>query len=227
MQERFHQILSTLESNDKSGVTPRLLAVSKGQPATKIKTLYDMGQRDFGENYAAEMIEKMEVLAVSCPDICWHYIGKIQKRQAKGIVRADWVHSVGSEKEMNYLAKHVSEEHALKVLFQVNIAREPQKGGFLPEELDELLHTALPLEVLELKGLMCLPPFEHIERFGSTYFTQTRELREKLAAKWQLNLPELSMGMSGDYHLAIKEGATWVRIGTLLFGPRPPKQSME
>ena len=227
MRDRFAKILSNLRGFDSAHYSPRLLAVSKGQPADQIKALYDLGHRDFGENYAAEMVEKMDLLAGSCPDICWHFIGKIQKRQTKSILRAQWIHSVGSEKEMNYLRKHASPDGSRNVLLQVNIAKEPQKGGFLPESLESFQTPPFSEEGFVLQGLMCLPPFGHTEIKGPQYFSQTRELRDKLAVKWGLKLPELSMGMSADYELAMSEGATWVRIGTFLFGPRPQKPSME
>lgn len=200
-----------------------LLAVSKGQPVEKIELLYGEGQRDFGENYAAEMSEKMELLRYRCPEIRWHYIGKIQKRQAKMIVKAQWIHSVGSLKELTYI-KRVLEADS-KVLLQVNIAKEPQKGGFLPEELKGLDPHELQNEKLRICGLMCLPPAGHLAEVGLKYFNETRVLRDALEKTWHLELPELSMGMSGDFQEAISVGATWVRVGSLLFGPRPLKQS--
>ena len=138
MRQKYEEILHSLE--DSRG---RLLAVSKGQPIEKIKTLYDLGQRDFGENYAAEMVEKMEGLAASCPEIRWHYIGKIQKRQAKFIARASWVHSVGSDKEAAYLNRHVQAETPVKVLLQVNIADEPKKEAIQSRRYEK--RTAPPV----------------------------------------------------------------------------------
>ena len=227
MQERLSKIRSGLQGFAGASYPPQLLAVSKGQPASQIKALYDLGHRHFGENYAQEMIEKMELLADACPDICWHFIGKIQKRQAKSILRAQWIHSVGSEKEMSYLSKHASADGGWKILLQVNIAREPQKGGFLPESLEHFETPPLNGDGFHLSGLMCLPPFGHSETKGAHFFSETRLLRDKLAEKWECRLPELSMGMSADYELAMSEGATWVRIGTFLFGPRPQKPKTE
>ena len=222
MRQKYEEILHSLE--DSRG---RLLAVSKGQPIEKIKTLYDLGQRDFGENYAAEMVEKMEGLAASCPEIRWHYIGKIQKRQAKFIARASWVHSVGSDKEAAYLNRHVQAETPVNVLLQVNIADEPQKGGYSVEALREKDSAPCEQDGLIVQGLMCLPPVDHESKNNGRYFAKTRELRDELVTKWGQPLPELSMGMSSDYLKALSEGATWVRIGTFLFGPRPVKPKKE
>jgi len=218
--------LSTLLREIQVAAVPqtkaRLLAVSKGQPVEKIEQLYEQGQRDFGENYALEMAEKMATLRERCPDICWHYIGKIQKRQAKMIVQANWVHSVGSLKELNYLKRVMPSD--LNVMLQVNIAEEPQKGGFLEEDLKCLDPQEFVKEGLHIKGLMCLPPAGHVTAFGLKYFQETRQLRDALQQAWGLVLPELSMGMSGDYTQALSAGATWIRVGTLLFGTRELKK---
>lgn len=216
--------LNTLLDEIKASVPHQahLLAVSKGQPMEKIERLYAQGQRDFGENYAAEMVDKIEGLRERCPDIRWHFIGKVQKRQAKMIVKAQWVHSVGSLREISYLKRVMAP--GLKVLLQVNIAEEPQKGGFIPEHLMGVDFAELTGDGLHIAGLMCLPPAGHVNAFGAKFFEETRTLRDELQTRWGCAMPELSMGMSGDYLEALKAGATWVRVGTLLFGARPMKK---
>ena len=121
---------------------------------------------------------------------------------------------------MSYLRKHAPSGRSRNILLQVNIAKEPQKGGFLPESLESFQSPPFSEDGFVLQGLMCLPPFGHTEVKGPQYFSQTRELRDELAVKWGLKLPELSMGMSGDYEIAIEEGATIIRLGTTLFGSR-------
>ena len=216
----YETIKQELSAVSQVQTRPQLLAVSKGQPASKIAELYDLGQRHFGENYAAEMVTKRAELQERCPELVWHYIGRIQKRQAKDIRHAQWVHSVGSLKEAQYLVRGMPEgELGATVLLQVNIGEEPQKGGFLPKQLLETpLNAFVDLKV-RVSGLMCIPPVDHLQA-ETNGFEATFRLREELQARWGQELPELSMGMTGDYRDALKAGATWIRVGTKIFGPR-------
>jgi hypothetical protein len=190
-----------------------LVAVSKTQPPEAIREAYAAGQRDFGENYAQEWRAKAEQLA-DLPDLVWHFIGSLQTNKAKylaGAVR--WVHTVDRAELARELSKRCVQRGAtLRVLLEVNVAREPQKAGCAPEEAAILADEVRRLPALELRGLMCVPPAEGDPR---PHFAALRGLARELA------VPDLSMGMSGDWREAIAEGSTIVRIGTAIFGARP------
>jgi pyridoxal phosphate enzyme (YggS family) len=189
-----------------------LVAVSKTQPPDAIREAYAAGQRDFGENYAQEWRAKAEQLG-DLPDLVWHFIGSLQTNKAKylaGAVR--WVHTVDRLELARELSKRCAARGAaLRVLLEVNVAREPQKAGCAPEEAARLADEVRRLPALELRGLMCIPPAEGDPR---PHFAALRELARTLA------LPDLSMGMSADWREAIAEGSTIVRIGTAIFGAR-------
>jgi pyridoxal phosphate enzyme (YggS family) len=193
----------------------RLVAVSKTQPPEAIREAYAAGQRDFGENYAQEWRAKADALA-DLPDLVWHFVGGLQTNKAKMLApRAAWIHTVDRLELARELAKRYAARGAVaRVLLEVNVAREPQKSGCAPEEAPRLAEAVAGLAGLDLRGLMCIPPTEGDPR---RWFTELRELGARLG------LAELSMGMSGDWREAIAEGATLVRIGTAIFGARPPR----
>lgn len=188
------------------------LAVSKGQPLEKIKALYAKGQRDFGENYAEEFITKKEALKTDCPDIRWHFIGQIQSNKIKLIAQADYIHSLASLKHAGLLAEQTSHSQ-LPVFIQINLSGEPHRGGILPSELPEFVKALSSIPRLKLIGLMTVLPI-HTNHPPSYWFAQMQALKHP-------DYPELSMGMSDDYQEAIKYGATWIRLGSALFGIRP------
>jgi pyridoxal phosphate enzyme (YggS family) len=194
----------------------RLVAVSKTQPPEAIREAYAAGQRDFGENYAQEWRAKADALA-DLPDLVWHFVGGLQTNKAKMLApRAAWIHTVDRLELARELAKRYAARGAVaRVLLEVNVAREPQKSGCAPEEAPRLAEAVAGLAGLDLRGLMCIPPTEGDPR---RWFTELRELGARLG------LAELSMGMSGDWREAIAEGATLVRIGTAIFGARPPRR---
>jgi pyridoxal phosphate enzyme (YggS family) len=191
-----------------------VLAVSKGQPLHKIEALYAQGQRDFGENYAGEMIRKMDALANKCPEIHWHFIGQIQTNKIEQIARANIVQSVSKIKQIDRLSKATHHEK-LGVFIQVNLDKDPARGGALPEEIPALQEAILKQPNLKLMGLMAITPI-----VSETSHTDWFKVMKNLQLP---DYPELSMGMSDDYEEAIKHGATWVRLGTALFGPRKNK----
>jgi pyridoxal phosphate enzyme (YggS family) len=196
-----------------------LLAVSKKQPLEKIIEAADAGQRDFGENLVQEGIEKVTKLAER--RLCWHFIGHLQSNKTRLVAEHfDWVHSVDKLK----IAKRLSEQRPqtlgdLNVCIQVNIDEEASKSGAAPAEVGELARAIAPLPRLRLRGLMCLPAIRDTFEEQRVPFARTRELAEALARDG-IALDTLSMGMSDDFRAAIMEGATIVRIGTALFGPR-------
>ena len=195
-----------------------LLAVSKTHKINKIRELYELGQRDFGENYAQEAIEKIEELIDL--DINWHYIGPIQSNKTAGIAsHFHWVQTV----ERLKIARRLNDQRPknlppLNVCIQVNISGEENKSGVEPSEVADLASEIAGFEHLKLRGLMCIPEATDDQERLALQLRKMRELYEKL--KDQYSFDTLSMGMSGDLALAIAEGSTMVRIGTDIFGPR-------
>lgn len=197
----------------------RLVAVSKTRPAEALRLLIELGQRDFAENYLQEAGEKSDALCAAA--LTWHFIGHVQSNKTAAIAaRFDWVHTVDRER----VARRLSDQRPghlppLNICVQVNISGETSKSGATPAQLAPLLATVASLPRLRLRGLMTLPaPEEDFER-------QRRPFRE-LAAWYEryrgrYGLDTLSMGTSADFEAGIAEGATLVRLGTALFGPRP------
>jgi pyridoxal phosphate enzyme (YggS family) len=196
-----------------------LLAVSKAQPANKVRTVAQLGVRDFGESYVQEALDKIE--ALSDLSLTWHFIGRLQANKTRLVAASfDWVHGVDRLK----IAERLSEQrpfHAppLNVCLQVNIAGEASKGGVEPAELPALAAAVAALPRLKLRGLMCIPPDEEDPSRQRAWFASMRRTLESLNAAGA-KLDTLSMGMSGDFESAILEGATIVRVGTAVFGPR-------
>lgn len=196
-----------------------LLAVSKGQPAQLIRAAAAAGLTDMGESYLAEAAGKMEALA-DLP-LTWHFIGRLQANKTRHVAeRFAWVHGLDRLKIAERLsAQRPYHAPALNVCIQVSLAGEATKGGVPPTELPELAAAVTALPRLALRGLMCVPPEETDPARQRAWFAKLRTLQESLNAGG-LRLDSLSMGMSGDFEAAIREGATWVRIGTAIFGPR-------
>ncbi len=207
--EKYHR--------DKNSV--QLLAVSKTRPAEMLRQAYQVGQRNFGENYLQEALQKIQ--ALSDLSIVWHFIGAIQSNKTRDIAQHfSWVHSVDRLK----IARRLSEQRGdglapLNICLQVNISEESSKAGFLLNELDGVIEEVRKLPHIKLRGLMAIPA-------QADSFEQQRQifkpLREKLESFNQqgYGLDTLSMGMSNDMEAAIAEGATIVRIGTAIFGRR-------
>jgi len=195
----------------------RLLAVSKKQSLEKIKLLYKFGQRDFGENYLQELVEKKASLSQSCPDIRWHFIGRIQSNKAAKIASCFMVHSVGSIRQAEALNIHA--QQVLPVLLQVNLDSAQSRNGFGIDDICAALLDFACLDKLQIRGLMAILPLNSDlpPRF---YFDLMRKKRDELETQTGLKLPDLSMGMSADFSEAIAYGATWIRLGTKLFGER-------
>lgn len=198
-----------------------LLAVSKTKPAEMIAALARQGQRDFGENYLQEAIEKIQVLRQQpqCEHIVWHYIGSIQRNKTRDIAEHfDWVQTL----EREIIAKRLHEQRpaelpALNVLVQVNIDNEDSKSGCLPTELPDLLSAIKDYERLQLRGLMIIPAKANTDAFARTkqLFDNIKREHPELQ-QWDT----LSMGMSDDMSAAIANGSTMVRVGTAIFGAR-------
>ena len=199
-----------------------LVAVSKIMPVATIAEAVGAGQLLFGENYLQEAEEKIRQLPST---LKWHFIGHLQSNKAKTAATLfHMVETVDRIKLARMLDKHAAEAgRVLPVLVQVNVGREPQKAGVLPEEAEQLLREMQALPHLAVRGLMTMPPFFDQPERARPSFRALRVLSEELAVKGLLGSHgsiELSMGMSGDFEVAIEEGATLVRVGTALFGAR-------
>ncbi len=199
----------------------QLLAVSKTRTADEIRVLYTCGQRAYGENYLQEAEAKMAVLTDLA--IEWHHIGRIQSNKTRAIAeRFHWVHGVADARH----ARRLDEQRPaglppLNVCIQVNVSAEASKAGVPISAVEPLAHAIAALPQLRLRGLMTIPEPSEDPAAQRQPFRALRELRERLQATG-LELDTLSMGMSDDLEAAVLEGATIVRIGTALFGPRPP-----
>lgn len=201
----------------------KLIAVSKTVPPERIRQACEAGLRDFGENHVQEVQAKRSALADLT--VTWHLVGHLQTNKARPARELfHWIHSVDSLRLAEKLDKAaVCASDRLPILLEVNLAGESTKSGARAEEVVELAERVSSLETLELRGLMVLPPFFEDPEQVRPFFRRLRELARTIESR---NLPgvsvrELSMGMSHDFEVAIEEGATMVRIGTAIFGPRP------
>lgn len=238
---RYANVLERLEAACAAAGRARnevtLIAVSKLHPAADVAAVARAGQTDFGENYVQEALAKREELAgdPACRDIRWHMIGHVQSRKAAQVAGAfALIHTLDSRKLAHGLERRLASladekkravaSERQRVLLEVNVAAEPQKSGIMAEDLPALADYILEAcPHLELRGLMCLPPVFDAGEAARPHFARLYALRENLCTRLGLPLPELSMGMSGDFAAAVAEGATLVRIGTDIFGPRPAK----
>jgi pyridoxal phosphate enzyme (YggS family) len=189
-----------------------LIAVSKTVEASRCEEAVRAGQPDLGENYAQELRDKASVVSGAR----WHFIGPLQRNKVKYVVGiADLIHSVDTRPLAEEIARRAATQGLVqRALIQVNIGHEPQKSGCSVDEVPSLLDACARLSGLKIEGLMCVPPADDDPR---SHFRRLAELAK--AAR----LPQLSMGMSADYSVAIAEGATMVRVGTAIFGTRPSK----
>lgn len=199
-----------------------LLGASKGVDVDRVVASIEAGLTDIGENYVQEAEGKIEKIGRN--RVRWHMIGRLQRNKAKYAVKLfDLIQTVDFVKLADELEKRAAQEgRIVPILVEVNIGREPQKAGVLPEELFPLCEHISQLPHLKLEGLMCIPPWSDNPEDSRPYFAEMRELFERLK---EANFPKgeikwLSMGMSADFEVAIEEGANLVRVGTAIFGPR-------
>lgn len=221
---RLHRIQDRIAAAcERAGRRPdevHLVAVSKTKPIELIQQGIDAGITVLGENYLQEAKAKIDTLGHG---VGWHFIGHLQTNKAKHAVKLfDLIHSVDSLKlaqELNRRAAAMDVRQA--ILIEVNIAGEASKDGAPLDQVEDLVAQVREMSNLDLRGLMAMPPDDDDPEQVRPYFALLRRLKEKIGAP----LTELSMGMSGDFEVAIEEGATFVRIGTAIFGPRLPKQT--
>lgn len=199
----------------------RLIAVSKIKPAEQIEAAFASGQQLFGESYVQEFREKSP--EVQAP-VEWHYIGGLQSNKVKYLRgKVAMIHSVDRLSLAGEISRQWQKIDATcKILLQVNIGDEDQKSGCEPEELEQLVRSIAALPNLQICGLMCLPPYCADAEEVRPYFRRMHELAEQLDQLQvdDVSMAELSMGMSGDFEVAVEEGATLVRVGTAIFGER-------
>jgi len=225
--ENFRKIQDLLaEAATSAGRRPesvRLLAASKTQPPEMVLEACRCGQRDFGENFAQEGIDKMRALGRS--DLVWHFIGHLQSNKTRLVAEHfDWVHTIDRVKIAERLSRQRPRDTAdLNVCIQVNVDGEASKSGVEPDEVVKLARAIAKMPRLRLRGLMCIPAPRTGFDAQREPFAMMRQLADKLRADG-IDTDTLSMGMSGDFRAAIFEGATMVRIGTALFGPRDEQQ---
>jgi pyridoxal phosphate enzyme (YggS family) len=196
-----------------------LIAVSKTFPADAVRDAVSAGQLAFGESRLQEAEPKIDLLPGS---LHWHFIGGVQRNKVRRILqRFEVIHAVDSLRLASY-TNEIAKELGLfpKVFLQVNVGGEASKGGFEPDVLDAEMADLLALDRLEILGLMCIPPAGPDAESARPWFATLRELRDKLEIDHGTLLPGLSMGMSGDFEVAIEEGATHVRVGSSIFGKR-------
>ena len=200
----------------------RLIAVSKGKPAEAVRAAYEAGQRDFGENYAQELTTKANALR-DLADLRWHFIGRLQRNKARQVAReVVAVHAVDRVDLALELGKRTAAQRdRLEVLIEVNVSGEASKGGCAPAELAAVLDAVRASPKLRAVGLMTIPPDADDPEAARPYFAALRALRDEHGGA--ASLPELSMGMTHDFPVAIAEGATVVRVGTAIFGARAPR----
>ena len=198
-----------------------LIAISKTHEAEKVRAAFDAGQQLFGESRVQEARAKIPLLPSA---LRWHFVGRLQKNKIRhALPLFELFHSIDSL-ELARQMDRIAEEEGLhpRVLLEVNVAGEGSKIGFAADLLRTQVEELLALPRLTIEGLMTIPPIAPEADGSRQYFVALRELRDQFAAQFQINLPQLSMGMSGDFLVAIEEGATLVRVGTAIFGRRTP-----
>lgn len=207
---------------DPSGV--RLMGVTKRKPVEVVMAACRAGLVDLGENYAQELQEKSEIIAEAGLSPRWHFIGALQTNKVRtiaGLITS--VHSVDRPSLVKELGKRVTDGRSIEVFVEVSVAGEAQKSGVAPKEAEVLCRQVLEAPGLELAGLMCVPPWSRDPEASRSWFRSLRELRDDLVESFGAApgvLSGLSMGMTHDVEVAVEEGATIVRVGTALFGPR-------
>ncbi len=202
----------------------KILAVSKGQGLAKIRDAFECGLRDFAENYVQEALGKIEQLE-NLP-VNWHFIGRLQSNKVKQVVgRFAKIHSIDRPELVTAVEKHA--DHGPQEIFlQFNVAGETTKGGADKTGIRALVERFAPSRRIRMMGLMVMPPFTDDPETTRPYFREARQLLDELREKMNKDdlvahpMNELSMGTSQDYGVAIEEGATWIRIGSEIFGPR-------
>lgn len=224
LQTTVHALIQQIAlTAHKAGRNPediRLLAVSKGQPASQIASAFAAGLTDFGESYWQQAHPKL--IALQHLPLTWHFIGRIQRNKIKSIAtHFSWVHSVSSLQAAKELAHHRPQgSEPLQICLQVNLDAEPGKDGMSPDEIAPVAQALASMPTLALRGLMTIPKPLTGEDLQYESLLRLKILLETLNQKHGLGLDTLSMGMSDDWVAAIRAGSTLIRLGRAIFGPR-------
>lgn len=210
--------IATAAGRGGHGQTVAIVAVTKTHGLDALQAAWDVGLRDIGENKVQEATRKMDALQLP---FRWHLIGHLQRNKVKHLTRFDLLHSL-DRASLADAVNALGAEHnrVFDVLLQVNVAGEETKGGYTPADIPAEADRLKQLTNLNVRGVMTMAPFDASESVLRTVFQGTRSVRDVLRSAGHANATELSMGMSGDYEIAVEEGATMVRLGTLLFGAR-------
>jgi hypothetical protein len=219
LAEVVGNIAKACSRTGRDAAAVQLIAVSKTFPADVVREAVLVGQLHFGESKLQEAESKIGLLP---GNLHWHFIGRIQRNKVRKLLQHfEVLHGIDSFR-LAAFANEVAKEAGLypKVFLQVNVGDEASKGGFEPEELRAEMSQLLALDRLEIIGLMCIPPAGPSAEAARPWFVKLRELRDTLQREFDVALPALSMGMSGDYEVAVEEGATHVRVGSAIFGKR-------
>jgi PLP dependent protein len=214
-----NEIAQAAQVSGRTMADIELVAVSKTHPAEIIREAIDAGQTLFGESKVQEARAKIPLLP---SHLRWHFIGHLQKNKIRhALPLFEMIHSVDSLDLAQAIAR-IAQEDGLhpRILLEVNVASEGSKFGFKATTLRAELESLLMLSRLSIEGLMCIPPLAEEAEASRKYFVELRELRDALEIEFQVKLPQLSMGMTNDYSIAVEEGATLVRVGTAIFGER-------
>ena len=222
------RIVTASERYQRNEDSVQLLAVSKRHPAGAVYEAYEAGQTHFGENFVNEALLKQAEIAQMLGSnanenkpLTWHFIGKIQSNKARQIARNfTWVHSLDRYKVAKRLDHYCDAQQPLNVLVQVNLSNNPERPGVAIEEVEEFVARVNTFDNLRIRGLMAVAPATDDYETQFAAFAQVKHLLDKIQVQ-NASFDQLSMGMSGDLEAAIANGATWVRIGTDVFGKRP------
>lgn len=225
LAENLKQVRTNIEEAcqkaDRKETEVTLIAVSKTKPAELLTEVYEQGCRHFGENKVQELVDKYEVMP---KDIKWHMIGHLQRNKVKYIVdKVFLIHSVDSLKLAQEISKEaVKKNVTVSILIEVNVAEEESKFGVKMQDTEELIRSIAPLPGIQIKGLMTIAPYVEVSEENRQYFAMLKQLSVDINSKNidNVSMSVLSMGMTGDYMVAIEEGATYVRVGTGIFGER-------
>ncbi len=229
LQNIHEQIRATCQKTGRNPAEVLFLAVSKGFPVDRVKLAIDAGHRDFGENYVQEFREKHKIL--SAEPVRWHFIGHLQSNKVKFLVGSTaMIHSVDSIRLAEEIQRQAMVRNCtVEVLVEVRTTDESTKTGVSPAEVVPLVRDIAGFDRVQVNGLMTIGPFVPNPEAARPCFRKLRELRDEIDALKLSNVTmrHLSMGMSGDFRIAIEEGSTIIRIGTAVFGTRPPRPGRE
>lgn len=219
LAEINHRISAACSRSARDLSSVELIAVSKTFPADSVREAFEAGHHLFGESKLQEAESKIENLPGA---LHWHFIGRVQRNKVRRMLPLfDAIHAIDSLRLASYTNEIACELGLFpKIFLQVNVAGEETKGGFEPDFLRAEMENLLQLPRLEIAGLMCIPPAGPDAESARPWFAKLREIRDGLESSFGVPLPALSMGMSGDFEVAIEEGATHVRVGSAIFGKR-------